>query len=417
MTAPDGVGRRSPIRSSRRRWVRVAASRALLILSGVLFACVTLEAWFRLCYPDPRPRLANAGLRLDDTYGVSFVPGSEGWNTSLRGEYSVYVKINSKGMRDVEHEYSKKPGVTRILVLGDSMTAAIQVPLADTFVKVLEERLQDAFPTSRFEVVNAGIIGYGTTNELLFFRDEGYRYEPDIVLLVFFTGNDVTDNVLAPLFELKDGTLTELPARYPSTRLLAPWERPGGFLRNARNFLYTHSRLYSVSIELLVYSAVQRWPPLLDWLVNAGMVEVTRPAMNLGNIYAFLDPPPEAWTMTEALIMDLKRQVETHGGRLVVAILPDESEVDEKRWQAVLESYPELRERQAQVLERPTERIARFLEDQDVDYVQLAPALRRCATESEDSLYYCYDGHFTPLAHRVVGQTIADYFVQESGVQ
>jgi hypothetical protein len=352
-------------------------------------------------------------LRLDDRYGVSFVPDSEGWNTSLRGEYSVYVRINSKGLRDVEHEYSKGPGVTRILVLGDSMTAAIQVPLADTFVKVVEEQLRDAFPTSRFEVINAGVIGYGTTNELLFFRDEGYKYEPDIVLLAFFTGNDVTDNVQAPLFELKDGTLTELSVSYPSTRLLAPWERPGGFLRNTRNFLYTHSRLYSVSIELLVYTAIQRWPPLLNWLVNAGMVEVTRPAMNLGNIYAFLNPAPEAWTMTEALVTDLQCQVEAHDAQLVVAILPDESEVDEERWQVVLESCPELREKQTRVLERSTERIANFLEDQGIDYVQLVPALRDYARESGDSLYYRYDGHFTPTGHRVVGQTIADDFVQE----
>ena len=49
--------------------------------------------------------------------------------------------------------------------------------------------------------------------------------------------------------------------------------------------------------------------------------------LNTGNIYASLQPSQAAWDMTEALILALNQEVAERGGQLVVAILPDETEV------------------------------------------------------------------------------------------
>ena len=51
------------------------------------------------------------------------------------------MQINREGLRDVEHQYAKPPGVFRILVLGDSFVEAMHVPLESTFPRRLEERL------------------------------------------------------------------------------------------------------------------------------------------------------------------------------------------------------------------------------------------------------------------------------------
>ena len=45
-----------------------------------------------------------------------------------------------------------------------------------------------------WEIINTGVVGWGNDQEYLFLIDEGLRYEPDIVLLAFYTGNDMTDN-------------------------------------------------------------------------------------------------------------------------------------------------------------------------------------------------------------------------------
>ena len=109
--------------------------RLSLVGFGILLALVVLEIGFRILYPDPSPKLINQGLQFNDTLGLAFTPGIEGWNTSLRGEYSTYVKINHKGLRDREYEYKKEEGAFRILVLGDSFAAGLQVPPEETFAK------------------------------------------------------------------------------------------------------------------------------------------------------------------------------------------------------------------------------------------------------------------------------------------
>ena len=46
----------------------------------------------------------------------------------------------------------------------------------------------------KIETINFGVTEYGTTQELLTLQHEVWNYDPDIILLAFFSGNDVADN-------------------------------------------------------------------------------------------------------------------------------------------------------------------------------------------------------------------------------
>lgn len=103
------------------------------------------------------------------------------------------VKINSRGLRDAEHDLRKSSGVFRILVLGDSVVFGWGVPADARFTDLLERKLNAAsaagVSSRRFEVINTGVGSYGAHQELVYFRKEGVRYEPDLVLL-FHVAND-----------------------------------------------------------------------------------------------------------------------------------------------------------------------------------------------------------------------------------
>jgi hypothetical protein len=131
--------------------------------------------------------------RPDPLVGEALIPGAEGWDQS---ENPTYVRINSMGMRDREHSVEKPPGVFRIAVLGDSYAEAKQVPLEATFWSVAERVLADcpARDGRTIEVLNFGVAGYGTTQELLTLEHRALRFRPDLVLLAFLTGNDVRNN-------------------------------------------------------------------------------------------------------------------------------------------------------------------------------------------------------------------------------
>jgi lysophospholipase L1-like esterase len=388
------------------------ASRAALVLLGLIFGLVILEIGFRIAYPDPSPRLVNQGIQFHETLGHAFRPNAEGWNTSLRGEYSAYVKINSKGLRDREYSYHKGADAFRILVLGDSFTVGLQLPEAETFPKLLEAQLNRYNPQTKFEVINAGVIGYSTDKQLAYFSQEGYKYQPDLVILAFFIGNDLTDNIWHALYRLEHGQLVPNPPLRQEARFTPVWAKEGTAFRNVRNFLYRNSRLYSVSIELLTLSTVQKIPGLTQFLISMGLIEITQPVINYGNIYAFRYLPDIAWETTKALILQLKQEVESRDSQLLVLILPDETDIDARRRQEILETYAYLIKQETLQAPPPTRRLADILDRADIAYLQLLPALQTSFQESQTPLYYPYDGHWTPAGHRVAAQAIYDYLIK-----
>jgi len=70
------------------------------------------------------------------------------------------------------------------------------VPVENTFWAVMEDRLKgcNAFAGKQIEVLNFGVSGYGTAQELLSLRQDVWDYQPDMVLLAVTTGNDISDN-------------------------------------------------------------------------------------------------------------------------------------------------------------------------------------------------------------------------------
>ena len=147
---------------------------------------------------------AEIGLRLagisypfpwtvDTERGLALRPGAEGvWHE----EGVARFRINSDGLRDGEHAVPKPPKVLRIAVLGDSFAEALQVAVEHTFWAVLERELArcPALRGRPIETVNFGVSGYATAQALITLRRKVWRYQPDIVLLAFFAGNDVEDN-------------------------------------------------------------------------------------------------------------------------------------------------------------------------------------------------------------------------------
>lgn len=143
----------------------------------------------------------------DPAIGYRLKPGvSTRFETS---EFVTDIRINAAGTRDDEIG-PKGPGEFRIVVLGDSLVMAVQVPLAQTFCRVLQDRLnQDAAGTGRrFRVINAGVQGYGPVEQYLFFRDVARRFDADLVVVALYVANDAIE-AAASAYRLGTGATTE----------------------------------------------------------------------------------------------------------------------------------------------------------------------------------------------------------------
>ncbi len=114
-------------------------------------------------------------MAYDEILGWRHVPNTQVLSESR--EYKVEYKINSKGLRDIERSYDKRDGQFRILCVGDSITFGWGINAQQRFTNVLEGFLKNT------EVINMGVQGYGIDQNLLFLRQEGVKYHPDLVLM------------------------------------------------------------------------------------------------------------------------------------------------------------------------------------------------------------------------------------------
>ncbi|MEP6687657.1 MAG: SGNH/GDSL hydrolase family protein [Gemmatimonadales bacterium] len=126
----------------------------------------------------------------DPLRGIAHIPGSRGGGVR---DGRHWIEINHDGMRGPDIPLEHPPGTLRIALLGDSFIEAFEVAFDSTVGQVLARRLS-ALRGAPVEVLNFGVGGYGTTQELLTLRAQVWKYTPDLVLLAVTTGNDITDN-------------------------------------------------------------------------------------------------------------------------------------------------------------------------------------------------------------------------------
>jgi lysophospholipase L1-like esterase len=109
-----------------------------------------------------------------------------------RDRPDVFYRINRFGFHDDDFPQAKPPGEFRMLLIGDSVTMGYGVPLQDTFASRLEERLNRTDRRFRsHQVINAGVHGYSSGQELMTLR-ECLVFQPELIV-VGFCLNDVTE--------------------------------------------------------------------------------------------------------------------------------------------------------------------------------------------------------------------------------
>ena len=100
------------------------------------------------------------------------------------------LSINSDGFRDRNFSVEKPNNTVRIMALGDSFVFGLGVELNDSYPKQLEILLNKNKGEQNYEVLNFGVPGYNTKQEVEMLKEKGLKYKPDIVILGYL-GNDI----------------------------------------------------------------------------------------------------------------------------------------------------------------------------------------------------------------------------------
>jgi hypothetical protein len=187
---------------------RRVAAKVALVLAGVAIAFLVAEVAVRVS------GLARVSLYTwDADRGWGLKPGASGWQ---REEGAGFVSVNRAGFRGPQWTIAKPPDTLRVAVVGDSFTEAPQVAYDQTFCAVAEHALGGCkgLGGRKVQVMDFGVDAYGTAQELITLRRHVWQYSSDIVVLAFFSGNDLRNNSTVmegdkcrPFYVFQDGQM------------------------------------------------------------------------------------------------------------------------------------------------------------------------------------------------------------------
>ena len=255
-----------------------------------------------------------------------------------RREYHVEYRVNSRGLRGPERAYEKTPGTAARAGAGRLLRRGLHG----------RRRAHGHEPAgipsgrragARAEVINGGTVGYSTDQEYLFYRDEGRKYAPDVVVL-FVYHNDIPTLVLEryqayPKPRLDFTTDPPAVSNQPVPPYVpapaapvppSPTDGPTSYLfelvkqRLERTSARTYNRLAGFGL----------WEPLRKLPMNEELQLYHVP--ELGH-------QRPAWSAFTWTVQSLSKATTSAGVRLVVAYVPSRMEVSPRVWELTQERY------------------------------------------------------------------------------
>ena len=389
MVAPD----RTTPPARRSRWLGPLANLALSAAALVL-ALAAAEAGVRLLTRSP-PSL----LLADPVVGKRFRPGFAARVFVPECDCEVDLRFNRDGLRGPDRPRLKPPGVKRMALVGDSMVAAIATAEERTLAGRLERILAASQPGG-WEVLNAGVSSSSTGSELALYREVLARYAPELVVLVFWAGNDLADNSLALTraprlyFDLdREGRLRQLPFAFQPSPL-AQW-----LDRSSRLYVWQKTALRQARASLRV---------------RRGAVEAVE--------LVFARPEPgaaaHAWAITGALLRVFREETMARGARLVLVAAPTPAQVYDDLWAEL--GGRAAREGLTLARDHPEQRLGELSREAGIPFLALAPAFRAAAphrdsTRTAEQLYHQGRFHWNDAGNALAAASVHDFLEDLGG--
>ena len=336
--------------------------------------------------------------------GFALRPNASGW--WIR-EGKAFVKINSQGLRDIEHKKNKGANILRIAILGDSFAEARSIALEKTFWFLMQENLNLCTKSNnaKVEVINFGVTEYSTAQEYLTLKHHVWDYDPDIVLLAFFSGNDISDN---------SKTLSNKNYRpffiYENDDLILD-----NSFRESKTYLLLKSKIGQMVVKLTDYFRIVQF--LKEIYITQHFKTQNKnkkdsfdePGISYNQIYNPVQKKwKEAWIITEEIIKLMNKEVKEKGSKFIAVTLSTPAQVHPS---------PDFRKNFIKKIENndlfyPDKRIKKLGEEEGFLVINLANKMKNYAEKNQIFLHgfnnnVMGQGHWNLAGHKIASQIIS----------
>ena len=376
----------------RKKEVTINLSVLALTLIGIF--SIT-EITFRLFFPQIAGVSEHQRLfEYDQELGWRFIPRKTGVYLS-KHEFKTNVTINSAGMRDIEYTQAKPAGKKRIVLLGDSFTSSMGVDLFETFSKIMEEKL-----LTKTQVLNFGVNGYGPTQELMLLQKSAISYQPDLVIMVVYLGNDFDD--ISGVTDGLDGynrprAVTDEKGHLLFTGIPVPLSerhRSGGQTPHTCSMPRSH---FIDFIDKTIY-------------LRTNAPDFKPPEVRLCRKKA--DPrTEESYRLMGAILKETNNYCKKKGISFVVAVAPAIVQVyDQIYWTKMKNKY-HLRDADYDLM-LPNKKIMDVCKSAGIPAVDLTYGLKKAVAAGRDT-YYFINLHWNKAGEQTVAEILSDFITEK----
>lgn len=355
----------------------------LMLLAACILFLILLETTLRIFFPQ--------GLNFysyNKDYVFEYRPYAV--LNYERPDFKEEIHFNSQGFRDKERNYFTKNNSYRIAFIGDSFVSAFEVKQDERASDILEKKL-NSLKSKNYEVFNLGVGGFSTEQELLQLKKKIINYEPNLIVLNYYIGNDQTDNYNRRIFLFENSTLSINKKRELNTL----WPR--------RIFYFLTGKSHAVSFLfnnfLRARTAVSEEKTEIGALPAKEFIETSLMNTQLSQ---------KVYDKTKALIKEMSEFLKANNKRFIVVLIPDRVQENKNEFDNVLNKL-NITQRGINKL-KPQQELKEFFEKEKIDYVDLLPALQNKTTE----IHYLQDFHWNKKGHEIAAEEIFNYLNSHS---
>jgi len=348
--------------------------------------------------------IVEVGLRLSD-YDPNTSPWYRfdpdlGW--TLDPVHRRVPGLNSEGFRSPEVSRSKPEGTRRLLNLGDSFSAGMNVAYGQTYPGLLADRLNQNGES--WEVINLAVGDWGTNQQLIALQSLGLDLKPDLVVLQVFPFNDLCNNSieLAHTCSMQDLFRPYLDPAVPDLEPV--------FLNPVRAELRRRFRIFGLAEEPAVRASF--------WYqgIRAGdgkstqryfLKHARQAGLSVTGALASLLPedhqPPQvrrAWNDTGSALKGVKSLLDEHRIPLIALVIPYKWTLPEL-WVQYQQGKPE-----AMDPRHGTNRVEDILNDLGASVISIRRSFEASSTPIEE--FFLTDSHFNQNGHAHAAGQILD---------
>jgi hypothetical protein len=314
---------------------------------------------------------------------------------------------NQFGFNDRDYALQKPQGTFRIVVVGDSF--GWYGGLEGNYTALLERMLERRDGSHQVDVINTGYPGTHTGEQLVILKKYGLQYNPDLVILGFFAGNDFFDADPNRKRIVVNGCFVDIDKRHEHRFLGYPIVTQSRALLFIKQKYEIHNLTRKARKEAQEWAAATGQPAPVKNLPEDTFFNIQRANVeffNRKNSAQLFGPNIDHIFQSIAEMNDL---LKSRNIRFMVAIYADALQVSPSQFDTLVTKFALNREDYNLNLAQDV--LKSFLESKQIPYLDLLGRFR--SEEQKQDLYLFRNKHWNKAGNELAAEMLFEYLVKQ----